>query len=98
MRSLSFPTTFISLISILLLHSTVTCIAQQKDEFKSSSKPKTDTTARKKGILGGLIQTDVLDNIKNAKKTISDVKDDIKNNKEKLKRISLIEKNKIIVE
>ncbi|MDI9860122.1 toxin-antitoxin system YwqK family antitoxin [Flectobacillus roseus] len=88
MRSLSFPSTFISLISILLLHSTVTCIAQQKDEFKSSSKPKTDTTARKKGILGGLIQTDVLDNIKNAKKTISDVKDDIKNNKEKAEEFS----------
>jgi len=60
----------------------------QSDEFKTKAKPKTDTTAKKKGgILGGLIQTDILNNIKNAKKTVKDVKEDIKKNKEEFKRL-----------
>jgi antitoxin component YwqK of YwqJK toxin-antitoxin module len=59
----------------------------QTDEFKTKAKPQTDTTAKKKGLLGGLVQSDILDNIKNAKKTLKDVKDDIKNNKEEFKRL-----------
>ena len=59
MRSLSF------LFAVVLFFASHWVIAQQ-DEFKTKSKPQTDTTTRKKGLLGGLIQTDVLDNIKNA--------------------------------
>ena len=67
---------------------TLTSFGQVTDEFKTKAKPQTDTSAKKKGgILGGLIQTDILDNIKNAKKTIKDVKEDIKNNKEEFKRL-----------
>ncbi|MEA5457857.1 hypothetical protein VB796_02340 [Arcicella sp. LKC2W] len=75
------------LFSIFLLLSAMTSLAQS-DEFKTTAKPQTDTSAKKKaGLLGGLIQTDILDNIKNAKKTIKDVKEDIKNNKEEFKRL-----------
>lgn len=51
----------------------------QNDEFKTTAKPQTDTSAKKKsGILGGLIQSDLLDNVKNAKKTIKDNQDEFK--------------------
>lgn len=54
----------------------------QNDEFKTNAKPQTDTSAKKKGgILGGLIQSDLLDNVKNAKKTIQ-------NNQDEFKRLS----------
>jgi antitoxin component YwqK of YwqJK toxin-antitoxin module len=82
MKTLSPLFTFIFLLFAL------NTIGQVKDEFKTTAKPQTDTSAKKKaGLLGGLIQTDVLDNIKNAKKTIKDVKEDIKNNKEEFKRV-----------
>jgi antitoxin component YwqK of YwqJK toxin-antitoxin module len=58
----------------------------QSDEFKTNNKPQTDSSAKKKaGLLGGLIQTDILDNLKNAKKSIKDVKDDLKSTKEDAK-------------
>ncbi len=51
----------------------------QNDDFKTTNKPQTDTTAKKKGgILGGLIQSDLLDNTKKA----------IKNNQDEFKRIN----------
>ncbi|WP_052354194.1 toxin-antitoxin system YwqK family antitoxin [Flectobacillus major] len=81
MRSLSF------LFAVVLFFASHWVIAQQ-DEFKTKSKPQTDTTTRKKGLLGGLIQTDVLDNIKNAKQTIKDVKEDLKKNKDEAERFS----------
>jgi len=75
------------LFSIFLISSALPSFGQS-DEFKTTAKPQTDTSAKKKaGLLGGLIQTDILDNIKNAKKTIKDVKEDIKNNKEEFKRL-----------
>ena len=75
------------LFSVILIVSANISFGQS-DEFKTKAKPQTDTSAKKKGgILGGLIQTDILDNIKNAKKTIKDVKEDIKNNKEEFKRL-----------
>jgi antitoxin component YwqK of YwqJK toxin-antitoxin module len=60
--------------------------AQVTDEFKTTAKPKTDTTAKKRKILGDLIQTDILDNVKNAKKAIKDVKEDFKDAKGKIKK------------
>ena len=78
---------FLLIFSIILIVSTNVSFGQS-DEFKTKAKPQTDTSAKKKGgILGGLVQTDILDNIKNAKKTIKDVKEDIKNNKEEFKRV-----------
>ena len=75
------------LFPLILIFSTDVSFGQS-DEFKTKAKPQTDTSAKKKGgILGGLIQTDILDNIKNAKKTIKDVKEDIKSNKEEFKRL-----------
>ncbi len=51
----------------------------QTDEFKTKAKPKTDSSAKKKGgLLGGLIQSDILDNVKNAKKSIDDNKEEFK--------------------
>jgi antitoxin component YwqK of YwqJK toxin-antitoxin module len=78
----------LSLFIIILLVSFTRLSWGQSDEFKTTAKPQTDTSAKKKaGLLGGLVQTDILDNIKNAKKTIKDVKEDIKNNKEEFKRL-----------
>ena len=80
--------TLSQLLTFTFLFFTLNSFGQVEDEFKTKAKPKTDTSAKKKGgILGGLIQTDILDNIKNAKKTIKDVKEDIKNNKEEFKRL-----------
>ena len=77
-----------SFLALSMLTFSINICLGQSDEFKTVAKPKTDTTAKKKGgILGGLIQNDILDNIKNAKKTIKDVKEDIKNNKEEFKRV-----------
>ncbi|MET3127605.1 antitoxin component YwqK of YwqJK toxin-antitoxin module [Arcicella rosea] len=65
---------------LILIFSFVSqCSFAQNDEFKTNAKPKTDTSAKKKGgILGGLIQSDLLDNVKNAKKTIKDNQDEFK--------------------
>ncbi len=79
---------FPQLLTFTFLLFTLNAIGQVTDEFKTKAKPQTDTSAKKKGgLLGGLIQTDILDNIKNAKQTIKDVKEDIKNNKEEFKRV-----------
>jgi len=79
---------FSQLLAITLLLLTLNSFGQSDDEFKTKAKPQTDTSAKKKaGLLGGLIQTDILDNIKNAKKLIKDVKEDIKNNKDEFKRL-----------
>jgi len=51
----------------------------QNEDFKTNAKPQTDTSAKKKGgILGGLIQSDLLDNLKNAKKNIKENQDEFK--------------------
>lgn len=65
---------------LILIFSFVSqCSFAQNDEFKTNAKPKTDTSAKKKGgILGGLIQSDLLDNVKNAKKTLKDNQDEFK--------------------
>jgi hypothetical protein len=79
---------FSQLLALIFLLLALNSFGQVEDEFKTKAKPKTDTSAKKKaGLLGGLIQTDILDNIKNAKKTIKDVKEDIKNNKDEFKRL-----------
>jgi antitoxin component YwqK of YwqJK toxin-antitoxin module len=80
MKSLSIIITFLFVLFGELAFA-------QNDEFKTKAKPQTDTSAKSKGILGGLIQTDILDNIKNAKKAVKDVKEDFKNNKAEVKRI-----------
>ncbi|MFC0185046.1 hypothetical protein SAMN04515674_11549 [Pseudarcicella hirudinis] len=61
MRSLSF---FLITACILIGQSNVKA---QSDEFKTKEKPKTDTSAKSKGFLGGLIQSDILDNLKKNK-------------------------------
>jgi hypothetical protein len=65
------------LILIILVSSKFTFA--QNDEFKTTAKPQTDSSAKKKGgILGGLIQSDLLDNVKNAKKSIKENQDEFK--------------------
>ncbi|MBP6409514.1 MAG: hypothetical protein KA313_00275 [Pseudarcicella sp.] len=74
----------ISLFAFLITFAWFSAKAQSDSEFKTKEKPKIDTTIKKNGILGKIVNPELLESAKKAKKIIEKPKEAFNTEKDKI--------------